>query len=142
MKSNKHGKKNRFFTFIGLLWGFIIVNSIFYVISIHDYNDKFYQDAESIARYIITEDYAYFSDMVETVRGKGLSLETDPEYKELVALSDYFNAGWQKKLYTEAGLSANADYYEKKMIEARKDLEKLDFVADSIDSRLQDKLAR
>lgn len=135
MKSDKQNKKSIFPVIMGIIWGFLIVNSIFLVLSIYDYDDRFYAKAGDIASNITSEEFAQLSTSVGLQLNNGMTLEEEPEYTELVAIRNYFDSASQYHMYTEDNQTDKAQYYYNKMQESKKDLGRFDYLADKINRR-------
>lgn len=135
MKSDKRKNKSIFPIVMGILWGFLIANTIFLVISIYDYDDRFYADARDIANNITSEEFSQISSDVGRQLANGLTFEAEPEYEVLIAIRNYFDAAAQYHMYAEDGQSVKADYYHNKMMDAQKNLGQFDYLAAKIDKR-------
>ncbi len=139
MKKNPINKGKRILAFLlGIIWAILVVVTVYDLVEINNFNyyRRSYSGAEYAARGILTKEYGSLYRRIQSDMGENIDVENRPEYKEVLAIHDYIEAGTHYKIYSENGMTERAARYKEKMEEAYKNFGELDFTIDDLNKLL------
>ncbi|MCR5720729.1 MAG: hypothetical protein K6G72_00055 [Lachnospiraceae bacterium] len=139
MKKNPINKGKRILAFLlGIIWAILVVVTVYDLVEINNFNyyRRSYSGAEYAARGILTKEYGSLYRRIQSDMGENIDVENRPEYKEVLAIHDYIEAGAHYKIYSENGMTERAARYKEKMEEAYKNFGELDFTIDDLNKLL------
>lgn len=139
MKKNPINKGKRILAFLlGVIWAILVVVTVYDLVEINNYNyyRRSYSGAEYAARGILTKEYGSLYRRIQSDMGDNIDVENRPEYREVLAIHDYIEAGAHYKIYSENGMTERAARYKEKMEEAFKNFGELDFTIDDLNKLL------
>lgn len=139
MKKNPINKGKRILAFLlGIIWAILVVVTVYDLVEINNFNyyRRSYSGAEYAARGILTKEYGSLYRRIQSDMGDNIDVENRPEYREVLAIHDYIEAGAHYKIYSENGMTERAARYKEKMEEAFKNFGELDFTIDDLNKLL------
>ena len=139
MKKNPINKGKRILAFLlGIIWAILVVVTVYDLVEINNFNyyRRSYSGAEYAAKGILTKEYGSLYRRIQSDMGDNIDVENRPEYREVLAIHDYIEAGAHYKIYSENGMTERAARYKEKMEEAYKNFGELDFTIDDLNKLL------
>ncbi len=139
MKKNPINKGKRILAFLlGIIWAILVVVTVYDLVEINNYSyhNRSYSGAEYAAKGILTKEYGSLYRKIQSDMSENIDVENRPEYREVLAIHDYIEAGAHYKIYSENGMPDKAARYKEKMEEASKNFGGLDFTIDDLNGLL------
>lgn len=139
MKKNPINKGKRILAFLlGIIWAILVVVTVYDLVEINNYNyyTRSYPGAEYAARSVLTKEYGRLYRRVQSDMSENVDAENLPEYREVLAIHDYIEAGAHYKMYSENGMTERAAVFKERMEEASKNFGGLDFTIDDLNKLL------
>lgn len=135
---NNKRRKNPLAVFLGIIWSFILVGYIVFFADLFLVSDNYTYEigADYLIRRVSEQNYSQIYDSVQNTVYQSEEQMANPEYAEIMAISDYVEAAFRHKAYAENGQTELANMFYEKMILAKSRMGKLDFAAADIDERI------
>ena len=139
MKKNPINKGKRILAFLlGIIWAILVVVTVYDLVEINNfsYNTRSYSGAEYAAKAVLTKEYGTLYRRIQADMESNIDAEKLPEYREVLAIHDYIEAGAHYKIYSENGMPEKAARCKEKMEEVSKNFGGLDFTIDDLNKLL------
>ena len=135
-KAPKNKGKRVLAVLLGIIWGILVVITVYDVVEIYSYNPFYVSGADYTAKKVVAKDYGSIYYTIHSDVTQDFDFESRPEYNELKAIHDYLEAGAQYRMFAEDGQTEKAARYKERMDEAKTRLGELDFTAKDMDKML------